>query len=324
MFKRGSTYSRDELHTLFYGVPVPRRGSGNWTTGYVRVPKEKSNIFNKDVLIVFINIGVPGTTGQDFDNKFNPTNNMIEWYGKPNSNSDQPIIQRLLSHSGLLVSKRRTDSEPLEPHFFARWDNKNIRFVYLGVGSIIGFTDNVETPQGPAIKFLVSCLDTADILEYARPDTSKKKIAVNMSENSIEPITCSTERPISSFALEKHLEEYILTNWKTTPFAGLYEIRGDSRQFPTTTGPLDILAYKRDGTGFLALELKRNSAGDAAIGQILRYMAHIKKHVARIDQKVNGCIIATEKDRALDYALTMTPDIDFYQYRIDFSLKKVN
>ena len=325
MFKRGSTYFRDEIHTLFYGEPVPRTGTGNWTTGYVRVPKEASSVFQKDVLIIFMNRGVSGTTGHDCDNRFNPKTNMIEWYGKPGSNSDQPIIQRLLSFSGLIQHRRIDGIEPLEPHFFARWDNKDIRFVYLGVGSIISFQDNAETPHGPAIKFLVSCRDTAEILDYIQlRATNKNQIELSKLPNGIEPITNSIERSISSFALEKHLEEYILTNWKSTPFAGLYEIRDDSRQFATTTGPLDILAYKKDGTGFLALELKRGSAGDAVIGQILRYMAHIKKHVARIDQQVDGCIIATEKDRALDYALTMIPNIDFYQYRIDFSLEKIN
>lgn len=326
MFKRGSTYSRDEIHTLFYGNPVPRIGTGNWTTGYVRVPKEETGgTFQKDVLIVFMNIGVSGTTGHDFDNAFNPETNIIEWYGKPKTHSKQPLIQRLLSFSGLLEHNGLEKIEPLEPHFFARWNNRETRFVYLGAGSVISYEDNVTTPHGVSIKCLISCKETAEILNYSQlKDPTKVPILSSKALTSIAPKTNSLERPISSFALEKHLEEYILTNWKSTPFADLYEIKNDSQQFPTATGPLDILAYRKDGTGFLAIELKRGSAGDAVVGQIYRYMAHIRKHIARGDQKVNGCIIATDKDRGLDYALTMIPDIDFYQYKIDFSLKKIN
>ena len=44
-FKKGSNYTRDEIHTLYFDKPVPATGTGNWTSGYVRVEEE---------LIVFI------------------------------------------------------------------------------------------------------------------------------------------------------------------------------------------------------------------------------------------------------------------------------
>jgi hypothetical protein len=326
MFKRGSTYSRDEIHTLFYGYPVPRIGSGNWTTGYVKVPKEETGgAFQKDVLIVFMNIGVSGRTGHNFDNAFNPKTNLIEWYGKPKAKSNQPIFKRLLSFSGLLEHNELEKIEPLEPHFFARWDNTDRGFVYLGVGSVIFYKDDVITRQGKTIKCLISCKETAEILNYSNPqDLTMVPISSSEVLTSIAPITNPLERSISSFALEKHLEEYILKNWKYTPFATLYELKEDSQQFPTATGPLDILAYKRDRKGFLAIELKRGSASDAVVGQILRYMAYIKKGIAQNGLEVKGCIIATEKDQGLDHALEMIEDVDFYQYKIDFSLKKID
>ena len=81
-FKIGHEYSRDEVHIYYFGYPYPKKGTGNWTSGYVR-PKGTND------LIVFMNIDVAGTTGHDFPNKYDPVNNTITWYGKPKTNSKQ-------------------------------------------------------------------------------------------------------------------------------------------------------------------------------------------------------------------------------------------
>ena len=101
-FKKGSTYTRNDIHTLYFETAVPRIGSGNWTSGYVRV---------EDELIVFMNIDIPGTTGQDFPNRYDPSNNTIVWYGKAGTHSGQPMFQELLN-------------KQLTPHFFARWNQE--------------------------------------------------------------------------------------------------------------------------------------------------------------------------------------------------------
>ena len=82
-FKKGSTYTRDDIHTLYFEKPVPETGTGNWTSGYVRV---------EDELIVFMNIDIPGTTGHDFPNRYDPSNKTIVWYGKPDTHSGQPTF----------------------------------------------------------------------------------------------------------------------------------------------------------------------------------------------------------------------------------------
>ena len=86
-FKEGSTYTRNDIHTLYFGNPVPETGTGNWTSGYARV---------KDELIVFMNINVPGTTGHDFPNRYDEETKIIEWFGKPNTNSKQPTFDKLI------------------------------------------------------------------------------------------------------------------------------------------------------------------------------------------------------------------------------------
>ena len=78
-------------------------------------------------LIVFINIGVPGKTGHDFPNEYNPVEKTITRYGKPDTHSQQGTFQKLLN-------------KELTPHFFARWNNTD-PFVYLGIGTILKYED---------------------------------------------------------------------------------------------------------------------------------------------------------------------------------------
>ena len=75
------------------------------------------------------------------------------------------------------------------------------------------------------------------------------------------------------------------------------------RQFRTDTGPIDILGQHKVSSDFLVIELKRDRASDAVVGQTLRYMGWIKEHLCDPTQDVTGCIIAQQKDEKLDYAL---------------------
>ena len=59
-FKKGSKYSRKDIGWVCY-PDKGRPAGGDWDTGYVRV---------EDNLIIFMNIGVPGTTEHDFDNHY--------------------------------------------------------------------------------------------------------------------------------------------------------------------------------------------------------------------------------------------------------------
>lgn len=142
-FKKGSKYTRKSIGEICY-PGVGRPAGGNWDTGYVTV---------EDNLIIFMNIGVPGRTGHDFDNKFDGQTNTITWYGKPNTHSGQPIFQNLLDGN-------------LTPHFFARWDQKPV-FTYLGVGLITSFKDDAQTKEGKAIELKLIVKDAKDILNYA-------------------------------------------------------------------------------------------------------------------------------------------------------------
>ena len=127
---------------------------------------------------------------------------------------------------------------------------------------------------------------------------------------------------MSSFALERHLEDYIVKNWKDTVFSSDYDFY--ERQYQTNTGPLDILAKAKDGSGYLVVELKKDRASDVVVGQTLRYMGYIKENLANENEIVKGCIVANQADDGLRNALLVSDSIDFYEYSIEFNMNKVN
>ena len=55
------------------------------------------------------------------------------------------------------------------------------------------------------------------------------------------------------------------------------------------------------------------------MGQIQRYMGHIKNNLAG-DKDVKGLIIALEDDKNLRDALSVAPNIKFMKYEVSFKL----
>ena len=129
----------------------------------------------------------------------------------------------------------------------------------------------------------------------------------------------------SAFALEAHLEDFLVKNWGQTLLGkdfSIYSEEGEAigQQYPTDAGIIDILAISKDGKRLLVVELKRGRASDAVVGQTLRYMGFVSEQLASDGQTVEGVIIGLEDDPKLRYALVPVPAIKFYRYRIDFHL----
>ena len=144
--------------------------------------------------------------------------------------------------------------------------------------------------------------------------------------NRLTPSDPAIEDP-STFAMEKHLEDFLIQNWATTELAKNYEIVEEDgekvgQQFPTDTGFIDILAISKDKSEFLVIELKKGRASDSVVGQIQRYMGYIHSEIAEANQSVKGCIIAFEDDLRIKRALQINPLIEFYRYEINFKLLK--
>lgn len=129
------------------------------------------------------------------------------------------------------------------------------------------------------------------------------------------------------FALEKHLEDFLVANWSQTELGRDYDIYTEDgeligQQYPTDTGPLDILAISKDKSELLVVELKKGRASDAVVGQVLRYMGFVMEELAEPGQRVRGVIIALDDDSRLRRALAALPTVDFYRYQISFKLQR--
>lgn len=284
--KKGSLYTRKEIG-LIYLPETGRPKGGNWDTGYVR-PE------GTDDLIIFMTIGMPGRSNLDYGDRYDESTETVTWYGKPRSHSGQPTFQKIFSGE-------------LKPHFFARWDDGD-PFTYLGEGKVIGYEDghtykNKTGKVYTTIQLKINLRDAGEILLAQLVE----------KESSIE----------SSFALEKHLEDFIIKNWSSTELSqeyDLYEKDGNKQQIRTDTGPLDILAISKDKKEYLVIELKRDRASDVVVGQTQRYMGWVIRELAKNGERVKGCIIGLNDDLSLRNALLAAPNIKFLKYRLKFDL----
>ena len=132
----------------------------------------------------------------------------------------------------------------------------------------------------------------------------------------------------AAFAMEKHLEDFLVKNWAQTELGKDYDIYAEDgepvgQQYPTDTGPMDLLAVKKDKSELLVVELKRGKASDVVVGQVLRYMGFVKEDLAESHQAVRCAIIALEDDLRIRRALAVTPSIQFFRYQISFKLVKI-
>ncbi len=129
------------------------------------------------------------------------------------------------------------------------------------------------------------------------------------------------------FALERHLQDYMFDNWERLDLArdwGLYNRDGEpdaGYEFRTPIGRIDLLARHRSDRSWLVIELKREKSSDAVVGQLLRYMGWVQKHLAENGEIVSGLIVATEADPQLHYALEILPAVSFKSYEVEFRLK---
>jgi hypothetical protein len=132
-----------------------------------------------------------------------------------------------------------------------------------------------------------------------------------------------------SFALERQLEEFLLENWEQTPLAkdwSIFESPDDpeaGNQFPTDVGPIDILAVDKTQRRFLVIELKRNQSTHETVGQALKYVGWVKKHLAKDGQDVEALIIAHKAEKDIQYALSTVTNVRMMTYELEFRLKGI-
>jgi len=166
-----------------------------------------------------------------------------------------------------------------------------------------------------------SVLTTCNITKYA--DELQSLISGEHTANIISKDP--TIEDVSEFALEKHLEDFLVKNWNSTSLGknySIYEIDGEmvGQQYPSDTGPIDILAISKDKKTLLVIELKKGRVSDNVVGQIQRYMGFVKDELAETNQEVKGVIIGHDDDKRIQRALSVTNNIEFFKYEVNFRL----
>lgn len=196
-------------------------------------------------------------------------------------------------------------------------------------------------PHRRPVKWLPMVIDRAAMSEPLRNSTGSLLTVANISDYHQEieqflaalpgqaaPSIVATDPVVEdpvAFAMEKHLEDFLVKNWAQTELAQdfkIYEEDGElvGQQYGTDAGPIDILAVSKDGQRLLVVELKRGRASDVVVGQILRYMGYVKEQIAEPHQTVEGAIIALDDDQKLRWAIAVVPSIRFYRYQVSFKL----
>jgi len=213
------------------------------------------------------------------------------------------------------------------------------------VGEVVGdyeYQKGASQPHRRAIRWFPKSISRDRMSISLRNSTGSIGTVSNISKyteeiealisNDRPPSIVATDDTIedpSIFALEKHLEDFLVKNWHHTKlgkYYDIYEEEGEKvgQQYPSDTGPIDILAISKNKKELLVVELKKGRASDVVVGQIQRYMGYAQDELAEEGQKVKGVIIAFEDDIKIHRALSVAPNIDFFTYRIHFKLEKKN
>lgn len=151
-FHIGKTYKRSQILEAI-GLDPDTKG-GPWYTGYAE---------RNGVDFIFCNVGTPGRTGHDYDNRFDGSD--LVWRGKTTSHKGQPTIERMTGPSA-------------EVHVFWRSDGRD-PFIYAGQAKAVEVSN--ETPVRVRWRFAhnqgTQATDTrsqerlpAEVLEQVTPE----------------------------------------------------------------------------------------------------------------------------------------------------------
>jgi len=151
----------------------------------------------------------------------------------------------------------------------------------------------------------------------ARADRSQN---LNEEEQEESPESLGSDQ----FAYETDLRNYLAKNLSLIePGLRLYEDEGITGiEFPVGGRFIDILAID-SSDGLAVIELKVSRGYDRVVGQLMRYMAWIRKNQADSSQRVRGIIVAREISEDLLLACSLVPDVELFEYQLSLSLRRL-
>lgn len=167
---------------------------------------------------------------------------------------------------------------------------------------------------------------------HYRPDQDPAPIYSNEAASETSRIPEGEDEESSAevsagreFAYEADLRNYLTKNLnKLEPGLRVYEEEGITGiEFPVGGRFIDILATDAQG-GLVVIELKVSRGYDRVIGQLMRYVAWIKKNLAEPNQNVRGMIVARKISEDLMLACSMMPGVELFEYELSLLLKRVD
>lgn len=214
------------------------------------------------------------------------------------------------------------------------------KYIAGEVSSEYTYVANTSIPHRRAVKWVLRQLDVSQFTDELTNSMGSIGTVTNLFKHSQElEAVLQVEAPAviysqnaaiedpSVFALEKHLEDFLVANLTSTDLSkdyDIFDVQGElvGQHYPTDTGPIDILAISKDKKTLLVIELKKGRVSDVVVGQTHRYMGYIQEELAEVGQSVKGLIIGLNDDLRLKRALAVAPNIEFYRYQVNFKLIK--
>jgi endonuclease len=157
------------------------------------------------------------------------------------------------------------------------------------------------------------------------PPIHTKSDILNTADVEDAPEAARSKEESSEFAYESDLRDFLAKNLVTLePGLRLYEEEDITGiEFPVGGRFIDILAIDANND-LVVIELKVSRGYDRVVGQLLRYMAWIKKHHAEESQKVRGIIAARDISEDLRLACSYLNDVSLFEYELFVKLRKID
>lgn len=164
-------------------------------------------------------------------------------------------------------------------------------------------------------------LDDSVFLDYLGC-VSGDDVGAKELDNDGETMSSDQAKDSTLFALESHLRDFLAHNLNSAIQWNNHLTLIDT-EYHTSIGFIDLLARDTNGD-FVVFEFKLDRGPDAALGQLLRYMAWCSRHLVKeANARVHGVILAADITDKLRYAASMVPSVHLFEYQLQFTARPV-
>ena len=244
-------------------------------------------------------------------------------YDKPVKLLFRDMINELSIQKGEIIERATVNSWFKQKYPLIKPGTISAHLLMLSTNSSSRIHHNIDPNGGDDLLYQI---DSKKFRLYD-PESDPDPIYKESNTHGIEDpdLDESNEEYVREFAYERDLQNFLAKNLSLVePGLKLYEEEGiTGREFPVGNRYIDILALDNDNN-YVVIELKVSRGYDRVVGQLLRYVAWIRKNQADEGQRVRGIIMAREISEDLLLACSEIPNIDLYEYQLSVSLEKVN